>query len=123
MRRIGFVCVVLLMLSVQVCAVEQVDLTTPVAKPVQTSWRIDRIQFNLLDTPKSVVIQLLGTNGETQSVVYGATPGSVSGRTGATLLNLINNCNCTTNSMAKRLLQLLQQDGYLAAGTISGTAE
>jgi hypothetical protein len=102
---------------------ETVTLTTPITKPSQTTVRLERMILDI--ETKSITIQWLGTNNEAGSAVY-PTPGPAdhpAQPTGATLLNQLNTANLSTKSLVKRVLERLQTDGYLPAGTISGTPD
>src|SRR5206468_6606874 len=101
----------LVLLAVHAFAGETLTLTTPITKASQTAWKIDWIKFDV--TNKIVTVSVLATDGsDAKQIVYGATPAPVSGQTGASLLSIVNTCNCTTTSMNKRALNLLAQDGY-----------
>ena len=97
-------------------ATETTTLTTPVAKPSQTTCRVDRITLDL--TQKSIGVQILGNNDEAISKVYDATTTP----TGASLLSALNTANLTTNSFIKRVLTRLATDG-ICVGTVSGAPE
>jgi len=104
---------------------ELVTLTTPITKPTQSTITIDRITIDV--TAKAILIQWLGNNGEAASAAY-PTPAILNPLgalqpTGAVLLNQLNTLNMSTTSLIKRVLQRLQTDGYIAAGTIAGTPD
>lgn len=99
---------------------EILTLASPLTKPSQTTVRIERIIIDI--NQKSVLIQWLGTNGEPGSAAY-PTPASGAQPTGATLISSLNTANLSTISLVKRILQRLQTDGYLPAGTIAGTPD
>lgn len=104
---------------------ELVTLTAPVTKPNQTTIRIERIVLDI--EQKAILIQWLGNNNEAGSASY-PTPAILNPLgalqpTGAVLLNQLNTLNMSTTSLVKRVLQRLQTDGYLAAGTIAGSPD
>lgn len=102
---------------------EIITLTTPLTKPSQTTITIERITFDRV--AQSVYVQWSGNNGEAASYAY-VTPapiGATVTRTGASLLSLVNTRNFTTNSMMKQILQLIQTDGLIGAGSVSGTPD
>ena len=104
---------------------EIITLTTPIAKPSQTGIRMERIIIDF--DQKSLFFQWLGNNNEAGSASY-PTPAILNPLgnpqpSGATLLNNLNNANLSTTSLVKRILQRLQTDGYITAGTISGTPD
>jgi hypothetical protein len=102
---------------------EIVTLTSAITKPSQTTIRLERLMLDI--EQKAITVQWLGTNNEAGSAVY-PTPAPAdhpSQPTGATLLNSLNNANLSTKSLVKRVLERLQTDGYLPAGTISGTPD
>jgi hypothetical protein len=104
---------------------ELVTLTAPVTKPNTTTITIDRVTIDV--AAKSILIQWLGNNAEAGSASY-PTPAILNPLgalqpTGAVLLNQLNTLNMSTTSLIKRVLQRLQTDGYLAAGTIAGSPD
>ena len=102
---------------------EIITLTAPIIKPNQTSIRLERMVLDI--ETKSIYIQWIGNNNESGSAVY-STPAPIdhpSQPTGATLLNQLNNANLSSKSLVKRVLERLQTDGYISAGSISGTPD
>lgn len=93
---------------------EQIDLTTPEAKPANPSYHLERLTLDI--DAGTIHVQLKGANGEALSKVYdkSTTP------TGAALLSALNTSNNSTTSLIKRVYQRLTADGVIA-GTISGT--
>ena len=99
---------------------ELITLTSPITKPNQTSVVLDQVHINV--TTQSIAVQWLGNNGEIGSAVYPTpAPAGSSQPSGATLLHALNTGNFSVNSLVKAVFQRLQTDGYLPAGTISGT--
>lgn len=108
-------------------AQEIITLTAPIAKPAQTTIKIERLQIDVVQ--KSISIQWLGNNSEAASAVY-PTPAILNPLgspqpSGATLLTALNKMNFAgaNPSLVRRILIQLQTDGYVGAGTISGTPE
>lgn len=100
---------------------EIITLQTPLTKPSQTTVSIERITFDRV--AQSVAVQWTGNNGEAASWVYTTPASGAVARTGASLLSLVNTRNFASNSMIKQVLQLLQTDGLIAAGSVSGTPD
>lgn len=101
---------------------EIITLTTPITKPNQTIVKLERFIIDV--GAKSVMVQWLGENGEVGSAVYPTpAPAGSSQPSGQTLISTLNTANLTTTSLAKRVLQRIQLDGYVGAGTIIGTPE
>lgn len=101
---------------------EIITLTTPLTKPTQTTVKLERL---IIDLPsKSVLVQWLGENGEAGSAAYPTPPPNGSSQpSGQTLISTLNTANLTTVSLAKRVLQRIQTDGYVGAGSVTGTPE
>ena len=102
---------------------ELITLTAPIVKPTQTTIRFERLILDL--EAKSVHVQWLGNNGEPGSAFY-PTPAPVdhsSQPTGQQLIQTLNTANLTANSLIRRTLARLQTDGYIPAGTLSGTPD
>src|SRR6266446_7298981 len=98
--------------AIHAFAAETLTLTAPITKASQTAWKVDWVKFDV--TNKVVTISIVATDGsDAKQIVYGATPGPVSGQTGTSILSTVNTCNCTVNSMVKRTLNLLAQDNFI----------
>ena len=82
---------------------EQEGITVLVVKSIILNWE-----------NSSIEIHLGGPDGGKQMP-----PIYYIGTDAQTLLNQINTMNLTTNSLCKRILQKLINDGYLPAGTIT----
>lgn len=96
---------------------ERVDLTAAETKPNCTFYELERMILDVKQ--KSIAVQLLGTNGETKSVVYNATTNP----TGQSLLSTLNTSNNSAGtSLIKRVYNRLLTDGHLV-GTVSGAPE
>ena len=92
---------------------ELITLTTPVSTPSITTWRVSSL---LLDWDAAVIaIRLRGSGGETLHHAY-------TGPTATTQMVALNKVNLTSNSLHKRIIQRLIDDGMLA-GTISGSPD
>lgn len=103
---------------------EIITLTTPIAKPSQTTVKIERLYLDVVQ--KSVLVQFLGENSEPGSAFYPTpAPDGSSQPTGASLITTLNKMNFSgaNPSLANRILARLQADGYVGAGTISGTPD
>ncbi len=103
---------------------EIVTLTAPVTHPNTTVIRFERM---ILDVEqKTISVSWLGNNGEAGSASYPTpavlNPLGVLQPSGAALLTALNSANLSANSLVHRTLTQLLSDGYLAAGTVSGTA-
>lgn len=96
---------------------ERVDLTAAETKPNCTFYELERLTIDI--KAKSITAQLLGTNGESKSVVYNATTTP----TGASLLATLNTSNNSAGtSLVKRVYNRLVTDNVIA-GTISGSPD
>ena len=93
---------------------EILTLTTPITPPTNSTYTIDRITIDVIAL--SIMVQLLGTNGEALSKVYDSTTNP----TGATLLHALNTGNFSVNSLMKAVYNRLIADGVLT-GSVSGT--
>jgi hypothetical protein len=92
---------------------EQIDLTTPVAKAVASSFRVSYMNLDI-DNAR-ITVFLTANNGDTLQKVYDATTTP----TGATLLHNLNTGNFSVNSLMKAVYNRLIADGVIA-GTVSG---
>lgn len=90
---------------------EILTITSP--PPQQTTWRVNELYLNW--GAQSIQIGLIGTNGEAKHHSY-------SEATATSLMNALNKANLTSNSLHKRVIQRLIDDGMLA-GTISGSPD
>lgn len=102
---------------------EQITLTSPITKPPQTLVKIDQVHFDI--TNMRIEVRWLGENGEAGSAVYPTpaipSPAGPLQPSGDVLISQINTGNNTTTSMAKKILQRIQTDGYVGAGSVTGT--
>jgi len=117
--------VLVLVVSGVVRAQEVVNLTSPITKPTVSTLTPSKLNFDL--RANQIYVEWIGETGETFSANY-STPKPVdhpSQPTGAALLTTLNKMNFAgaNPSFIKRVLQELQTDGYIAAGTITGTPQ
>ncbi len=95
--------------------------TLTLTTPQQVTSSAFTVQvFHAETNPAFISITVADNNGNTTTNTYSPTP-SPSGATAASLLHALNTANFTVNSLHKKILQQLQLDGYLPAGSISGT--
>lgn len=98
---------------------ETVSLNTPITHPSVNVFSITQVTINVV--AQSIYIQWVGDNNEAFSANY-PTPSPNAQPTGAALIHTLNTANFGTNSLVKQIFTRLQADGYIGAGTISGTA-
>ena len=91
---------------------QQLDFTTA---PVTTRTNVT-IQFLHLDLRAggTIVVGLLGSDGVGFHVTY-------TGPTAITLMTALTSANLSVKSLHQRVLEKLALDGFLPAGTVSGT--
>lgn len=120
-----FILFFLLIFPLSLQGQEVVTLTTPVTKPNQTTIKLER--FNIDVVSKTIYVQWLGNNNEAGSATYSTPvpPDHPTQPTGAALLTTLNKINLSgvNPSLVARILARLQSDGYIPAGSISGTPE
>ena len=100
---------------------EQLTLTTPIAE-TRTNYAIKTftIARNLVTPANSTItIEVQDNLGNVVTNTYGpnTTP------TGASLITQLNGANFTNTSLQKTILNRLKNDGFLPAGSVSGTPE
>lgn len=101
---------------------EKITLTTPIAKPSQTTIQLRSLRIDV--GAKLVEITWEGNNGEPGAARYLTPAPAGSGLpSGADLISALNTANLTSNSLVRRVLARLQTDGHVPAGTIGGTPE
>lgn len=102
---------------------ESVALTTPITYTSDSTLHIQRLIVDV--DAQSVTVTVVG-NGQLATTAFYPTP-AVNGPlgslqpTGATLIHTINTSNFSVNSLAKAIYNRLQTDGYIGAGSITGT--
>jgi hypothetical protein len=104
---------------------EIITLTTAITKPSTTTFSLERLTIDVAQ--KAISLQWMGNDGLAGSASY-PTPAILNPLgtlqpTGAVLLTQLNTANLSTLSLVKRILQRLQTDGYIGAGTVSGTPD
>lgn len=122
-----FLLIAILLVSVLAShAQESVTLTAPVTKPNQTTIKLDGLRIDLSPS-KTVTVRWLDNNNEPGLAIYSTPvpPDHPTQPTGAALLTTLNKINLSGGnpSLVARILARLQQDGYIPAGSISGTPE
>ena len=93
---------------------ETLGLTAAQTQPSVTSYTVERL--NITRLPACIDWTVSDNNGKTTSGTY-------SGAEGATLLGTLNRGNFSVNSLQKQMLNKLKADGFLPAGTVSGTPD
>ena len=91
---------------------EKFDLTTPIVPTSRTFYRIARLTFDWDN--QAIRIDLVGSDGTVVGAAY-------DGALAVSLMTTLNSANMSTISLHKRVLQKLLADGFLPAGTVSGT--
>lgn len=101
---------------------ETLTLSTPLTKPSQTTARIASVELDI--EQKRIRIQWVGNNGEQGVALYPTpAPAGSAQPSGAALLAALNTADLRNNSLVRRILTRLQTDGYIPAGTVSGTPD
>lgn len=99
---------------------EQITLTAPVkADPGEVTFRVTHLNLNWVES--EIRITLRGWNG-TDFTPYQIETGYF-GPEARVLMNALNTMNFATKSLHKRLIERLQLDGKLLAGTITGAPD
>ena len=93
---------------------EQVDLTTPETRPSINSYRVARLVLDRLQATVEVTIVAVQT-GELKMFEF-------RGDEATQMMSALNTANLSTNSLQRRILNKLVNDGLLV-GTITGTPE
>lgn len=115
MRRILFVCA-LIALTLPLAAQEKLTLSAPIAKPSLSEWSVARFSIDV--EAVEILVTVKADNGEYKAVRYpNATTDAAQT---VTLINALNTANLSTKSLRRRILERLQADGHLGAGTFSG---
>lgn len=102
---------------------EIVTLTTPITKPNRATVWITALLIRVHPTP-TVTVEWVGDDGEPGAATY-TTPATGSAPSGQTLITQLNKMNFSGGnpSLVNRMLARLQTDGYIGAGSISGTPD
>ena len=93
---------------------ETLNLSSSQTQPNVTSYTVEAL--NIRRNPPCIDWTVVDNNGKTTSGTY-------SGAEGATLLGTLNRGNFSVNSLQKQMLNKLKADGFLPAGTVSGTPD
>lgn len=96
---------------------EAITLSAPVSVPSKATVHLSLLVVDV--EKKNVEITFADNNGVAGRAFY--TPETTP--TGQALLTALNTANLTSNSLVKRVLQRLQTDGYIAAGSVTGTPD
>lgn len=91
---------------------EILTLSTPIAKPSVTTVDVLFLGFDWGNS--RVTVRVKFSDSTEQEFTYG---NSVA----ATMMSGLNSANLSTKSLYKRVVERLQADGKLPAGTITGT--
>lgn len=91
---------------------EQLDLTVPVAGPTISTYKIIELRMNWPNG--EIDVTLADELGKTITASY-------RGTVAVSLMLTLNTANLTVKSLHKRIIEKLQADGKLPAGTITGT--
>lgn len=114
-RLLSGLVLVAMTLTASIVAQEKLTLTTPVSKTT-TEWSI--AYFTIDVEQASMVIAVKDNTGERRVIAYpNATTDAAAT---ATLIGQLNTANLTTKSLRRRILERLQADGHLGAGSFSG---
>lgn len=115
MGRLVFAVSLALNLAVLASAQEVFTPTVPEVKASITSWTPRHVCLMWED--QRVEMSVIANTGEVRQKVYhaGTTP------TGLAMMRSLNTANLTSNSLWKRTLERLRDDGVLTAGAVTGT--
>lgn len=98
---------------------EQFDLDSAIVQTSIASYSIDRIDLNWTDG--FIRFWISDNNGEVTKVMI--VDGDDSTATASDLMRTLNKADLTTNSLHKRALNWLSNNGYINSGTVSGTPD
>ena len=93
---------------------ETLTLTSAQTQPSVTSYTVESL--NIRRSPACIDWTVADNTGKTTSGTY-------SGAEAVTLLGTLNRGDFRTNSLQKQILNKLKNDGFLPAGTVSGTPD
>lgn len=121
-----YIVLTIFIFSVAIQGQEIVTLTSPITKPNQTTIKLEGLSIDMFPS-KTITVRWLGNNNEPGIAIY-STPVPTdhpTQPTGAALLTTLNKLNLSgvNPSLVNRILARLQSDGYIPAGSISGTPE
>lgn len=101
---------------------ETLDLTTSITYPTPppvTRYHVRRVLIEREPFARFAVL-VVGDDNTQKQITYSDEDG---GTTIATLLAALNTANLSTKSLQRRILERLVADGYLPAGTVTGTPD
>lgn len=107
---------VLMVLAATLPAQEKLTLTAPIVKADIAEWSIAKFEVDVEDS--EIFITVKADSGEYRIVRYPNATTDLAATT--TLINGLNTANLSTKSLRRRILERLQADGHLGAGTFSG---
>ena len=87
---------------------ETLTLTTPIVASI-AAWTIAKFEIDAENSAIRIVVK--ADSGEYRSILYEQEPA---------LIDALNTANLSTKSLRRRILERLQADGHLGAGTFSG---
>lgn len=90
---------------------EKYTLQNPIAV---TDFSIVSVMLHVRDA--RIIIEIADTTGKIISAVY-------TGTKATTMLVALNKADLTNNSLQKRILTQLAADGFIPAGTVTGTPD
>ena len=93
---------------------ETLELIAAQTQPSVTRYTVEHL--NITRSPACIDWTVADNNGKTTSGTY-------SGDAAVTLLGTLNRGNFSVSSLQKQILNKLKNDGFLPAGTVSGTAD
>jgi hypothetical protein len=93
---------------------EELTLSDPVTRPSTDDYRVHRLDLNATDGTVSITV--VGTVGEMKTFHY-------SGAQGRNYIKIVNTGNFSVTSLQRRVLERLVTDGFLPAGTVTGTPD
>lgn len=93
---------------------EKLTLATPVVSPSITEWSVIRIDKNREE--RYLLIQVKSNTGMRKEHVY-------RGDDAMNKMRVLNKTNNTIKTEERRIIEQLQTDGILEAGTIEGTPD
>lgn len=122
MRRILILVIAAFALSAALFAQERVSLSAPITTPNGTKWAVSMIHKERF--PPRVVVEAVlldASDNVLQTVRDEHTQASAV--TAASLLAILNTSANNVTSEEKRILQHLQGEGKIGAGSVTGTAQ
>ena len=90
---------------------EKLGLVVPIVPPAVTDYEVGLLSLDRLR--QIVYIEVYANTATVVAVKY---TGAVAG----TMIQQLNKANLSTKSLERRIIERLQLDGYLPAGTING---